>query len=58
MRLPEVAVKRPVATAMLFVAMLIFGLVSLWKLPLDVLPELELPTLTVITVYPGAAADG
>lgn len=57
MRLPEVAVKRPVATAMLFVAMLIFGLVSLWKLPLDVLPELELPTLTVITVYPGAAAD-
>ncbi|MCB9000853.1 MAG: efflux RND transporter permease subunit [Bacteroidales bacterium] len=57
MKLPQVAVKRPVAIAMLFVAILLFGIVSLIKLPLDVMPEMELPTLTVITVYPGASAD-
>lgn len=57
MKLPEVAVKRPVAIAMLFVAILLFGIVSLVKLPLDIMPEMELPTLTVITVYPGASAD-
>ncbi|MBC7125126.1 MAG: efflux RND transporter permease subunit, partial [Bacteroidales bacterium] len=57
MKLPQVAVKRPVFTAMLFVAILLFGLVSLVKLPLDIMPEMELPTLTVITVYPGASAD-
>jgi len=57
MKLPEVAVKRPVAIAMMFFAILLFGLVSLVKLPLDIMPELELPTLTVITVYPGASAD-
>ncbi|HPP91064.1 efflux RND transporter permease subunit [Tenuifilum sp.] len=57
MKLPQVAVKRPVFTAMLFVAILLFGVVSLTRLPLDIMPEMELPTLTVITVYPGASAD-
>lgn len=57
MKLPQVAVKRPVFTAMLFVAILLFGVVSLTKLPLDIMPEMELPTITIITVYPGASAD-
>lgn len=57
MKLPQVAVKRPVFTAMLFVAILLFGVVSLTRLPLDIMPQMELPTLTVITVYPGASAD-
>jgi hydrophobe/amphiphile efflux-1 (HAE1) family protein len=57
MKLPEISVKRPVATAMVFLAVLVFGLVSLRMLPLDVMPELEMPSLTVITVYPGASAE-
>ena len=56
MRLPQIAVKNPVFTAMVFVAILIFGLVSLFSLPKDVLPDIELPTLTVMTIYPGASA--
>ncbi|MFP4605583.1 MAG: efflux RND transporter permease subunit [Bacteroidales bacterium] len=56
MKLPKNAVNRPVATAMAFMAILLFGLVSLYKLPLDIMPEMELPTLTVMTVYPGASA--
>jgi len=57
MKLPELSVKRPVATAMLFVAVLLFGLVSLHKLPIDIMPKMELPTITVITVYPGASSE-
>lgn len=57
MKLPEVAVKRPVAITMLFIAVLLFGVVSLTRLPLDIMPDMELPTLTVITVYPGASAS-
>lgn len=56
MLLPRASVNRPVAFAMLFVATLLFGLVSLTRLPIDLMPEMELPTLTVITIYPGASA--
>ncbi|HPF92960.1 MAG TPA: efflux RND transporter permease subunit, partial [Tenuifilaceae bacterium] len=56
MILPRISVRRPVAVAMLFVAILLFGLVSLTRLPLDVMPEMEFPSLTVITIYPGASA--
>jgi len=56
MILPKISVKRPVAISMLFMAVLLFGLVSLTRLPLDVMPEMELPSLTVITIYPGASA--
>ena len=57
MKLPKLSVNRPVATAMVFMAILLFGLVSLKMLPLDVMPAMELPSLTVLTVYPGAAAN-
>ena len=57
MRLPKIAVNKPVATTMAFLAILLFGLVSLNRLPLDIMPEMELPTLTVMTVYPGASAE-
>ena len=57
MKLPEIGVKRPVFTALIFIAVLLFGIVSLKMLPTDVLPNIELPTLTVITVYPGASAQ-
>ncbi len=56
MKLPEIGVKRPVFTAMVFIAIFLFGVVALKMLPTDVLPDIELPTLTVITVYPGASA--
>ncbi|MDD4159206.1 MAG: efflux RND transporter permease subunit, partial [Proteiniphilum sp.] len=57
MKLPEIGVKRPVATAMLFIAILLLGIVSLKMLPLDLMPEMEFPSVTVITVYPGASAN-
>lgn len=57
MKLPEIGVKRPVATAMMFIAILLIGVVSLKMLPLDLMPEMEFPSVTVITVYPGASAN-
>src|SRR6056297_2969430 len=57
MKLPKISVQRPVTTLMAFLAILLFGMVSLQRLPLDIMPEMEIPTLTVMTVYPGASAD-
>lgn len=49
--------RRPVAVTMLFLATAVFGLVSLGRLPMDLLPEISYPTLTVRTSYPGAAPE-
>ena len=57
MKLPEIGVKRPIATAMIFIAIILLGVVSLKMLPLDLMPEMEFPSVTVITVYPGASAN-
>jgi len=48
---------RPVAVLMLMVAFAVFGAVSLGKLPVDLLPEISYPTLTVRTTYRGAAPE-
>ena len=57
MKLPHNSVKRPTTTLMLFIAVILFGIVAINMLPRDVLPEIEFPTLTVVTVYPGASAE-
>ena len=48
---------RPVAVTMFMLALAVFGAVSLRKLPVDLLPEISYPTLTVRTSYPGAAPE-
>lgn len=57
MKLPEFGVKYPVANLMIFFAVLVWGLVSLFRLPLDLMPEIEPPSISVITVYEGASAE-
>ena len=51
------AVKRPIMTTLCFVAVIIMGLFSYIKLPIDLLPDIETNTLMVITMYPGASAE-
>ena len=48
---------RPVAITMLMIALGVFGIVSFAKLPVDLLPEISYPTLTVRTTFPGAAPE-
>ena len=49
--------RRPVAITMLFVAAVVFGWFSLAKLPVNLMPELTYPTITVRTEYEGAAPE-
>ena len=51
------AVKRPVMTTLVFVAIIILGLFSLAKLPIDLYPDIDTNTIMVITIYPGASAE-
>ena len=50
-------VDRPVAVIMLVLAAAVFGLVAFAQLPVDLMPDVSYPTLTVRTEYPGAAPD-
>ncbi|MBR4839506.1 MAG: efflux RND transporter permease subunit [Paludibacteraceae bacterium] len=57
MSLYEGAVKRPIMTTLCFVAVVIMGLFSLSKLPIDLYPDIESNTIMVMTSYPGASAS-
>src|SRR5579862_2589604 len=48
---------RPVATALLMAAILLIGLVAYTQLPVSALPEVDYPTIQVVTFYPGASPD-
>ncbi|ADW70960.1 efflux RND transporter permease subunit [Granulicella tundricola] len=48
---------RPVATALLMVAIFLAGAVSYFQLPVSALPEVDYPTIQVLTFYPGASPD-
>jgi len=50
-------VLRPVATSLLMVAILLSGVVAYRLLPLSALPEVDYPTIQVVTLYPGASPE-
>jgi HAE1 family hydrophobic/amphiphilic exporter-1 len=51
------SIRRPITTAMLFMALIVFGLKSYQELSLNLLPDITYPTLTVRTKYPSAAPE-
>ena len=57
MSLYEGSVKRPIFTALCFVAVVVFGVFSYTKLPIDQLPDIESNTIMVFTYYNGANAS-
>ncbi len=56
MSLYSTAVKKPVSTALVFVAVVILGLFSLTRLSVDLLPKIETNMIMVMTSYAGASA--
>jgi multidrug efflux pump len=48
---------RPVATTLLMAAILLVGIVAYIQLPVSALPEVDYPTIQVVTFYPGASPD-
>ncbi len=57
MSLYEGAVKKPIMTSLCFAAVVLFGLFSLTRLPVDLLPDIDTNTIMVMTAYPGASAS-
>ncbi|MFZ3201748.1 MAG: efflux RND transporter permease subunit [Candidatus Acidiferrales bacterium] len=50
-------ITRPIATSLLMAAILLAGAVAYKQLPVSALPEVDYPTIQVITFYPGASPD-
>ena len=57
MSLYEGAVKRPIMTSLCFLAVIIFGVFSFIKLPIDLYPDIDTNTIMVLTYYTGASAE-
>ena len=57
MSLYESSVRKPVMTSIIFIAVVILGLFSFKKLPIDLLPKIETNTIMVMTTYDGASAS-
>lgn len=53
----KVRIKKPIMTSLCFLAVVIFGLFSLSKLPIDLYPDIDTNTIMVMTAYPGASAS-
>ena len=53
----RIFILRPVATTLLMVALLLVGVVAYRQLPVSALPEVDYPTIQVVTFYPGADPD-
>ncbi len=57
MNLPRIAVRRPVGTAMVFLAVVMLGVVGARRLAVDLMPEVDLPRISVTTSYEGVAPE-
>lgn len=57
MILPRVSIQRPVLASMMSLGLILFGLISLTRLPVRELPDIDPPIVSVETVYPGANAS-
>ncbi|MDH4198344.1 MAG: efflux RND transporter permease subunit, partial [Candidatus Aminicenantes bacterium] len=57
MKLPEFSVKRKVTASMMAAILVVLGAISFTRLGLDFFPDLEFPTVSIITTYSGASSE-
>jgi len=57
MKLPEFSVNRRVTTSMIAMILVVVGVISFFRLGLDLFPDIEFPTVSVITTYRGASSE-
>jgi len=57
MNITEVAVRRPIATTMVFLIIIVLGAMGFRFLPVDLLPQIEYPQLTIRTNYPNVGPE-
>ncbi len=54
MFLSKISIKRPVMITMFILVFIVFGLIAYRALPLNLMPVIDMPFVTIQTVYPGA----
>ena len=57
MNLTKLVMKRPVAVIICIMALLIFGLSSVFTMPMELTPAMEMPVSLIMTTYPGAGPE-
>ena len=57
MNITRLAVHRPVATAMVFLIIIVLGIMGFRFLPVDLLPQIEYPRLSISTSYPNVGPE-
>ncbi|MDR0830972.1 MAG: efflux RND transporter permease subunit, partial [Prevotellaceae bacterium] len=57
MAIYKTAIDKPITTALIFVAVVVFGVFSFTKLPIDQFPEMDIPYVSIMTTYPGANGE-
>lgn len=57
MSIYKTAINKPVTTILIFVAVMVLGVFSFLRLPIDQFPEMDPPYVTVMTTYAGASAS-
>ena len=53
----RIFILRPVATTLLMAAIILAGAVAYYQLPVSALPQVDYPTIQVLTFFPGASPD-
>jgi len=57
MKITEFSLNRPSLAAVVFISLMVLGLVSYGRLPVDLLPKMEFPTVVLSVAYPGAGPE-
>ena len=57
MGLTNIALRRPVSTALVILGIVVFGFFSIFSFDMELMPDIQLPMMMVMTVYPGANPD-
>jgi hydrophobic/amphiphilic exporter-1 (mainly G- bacteria), HAE1 family len=57
MNIANISINRPVFVVMIVVSILTLGIIGYNSLPVDLLPNVDFPNLTVVSVYPGSSAE-
>ncbi|HEY0779669.1 MAG TPA: efflux RND transporter permease subunit [Gemmatirosa sp.] len=57
MFISDFAIKRPIVTIVTMIALVVFGIVALWRLDTDEFPDINAPIVFVGVAYPGASPD-
>jgi len=57
MKITDISIKKPRSISMVFLAVLLFGFISLTNLPVNLFPDITFPMMLVLTTYPGAGPE-